>query len=241
MMDNVTQLIEQHRDYVRALAHRIARQLPPGVDIEELVAFGDLGLVEAAGRYDPARGAAFQTFAYYRIRGAIFDGLRKMLWLPPSLYKRLQSQAGADEIAKEQSGAVADDPDAQARHLAGAVRDMATIYVLSMDADDQGNGLAVSDDDPALTVERQDAIEGLREAIEALPDRKQLVIRGYYFEGRTLTEVAAELGISRFYASRLHTEAVRELRGHLESPQPAHRSRSRAGRKEAVRRAACVA
>ncbi len=218
-MDSATtQLIEQHRDYVRALAKQIARQLPPNADLEELIAAGQVGLVEAANRYDPAHGVAFQTFAYYRIRGAIFDGLRKMLWLPPSLYKKLRFQAGADQIAREQLGNAATDeaPEAQATRLAGTVKDLAAVYVLSLDAEVTETDPTAADEDPTAPAELSEEITRLRAAIDTLPERKQRVIRGYYLEGRKLTEIAVDLGVSRFQASRLHTEAVRELRRQLE-------------------------
>jgi RNA polymerase sigma factor for flagellar operon FliA len=224
MDESTTQLIEQHRDYVRGLAKQIARQLPPDVDMQELIASGEMGLVQAAERYDPTQGVAFQTFAYYRIRGAIYDGLRKMLWLPPTLYKQIRFQAGADEIAKEQlaESGLDDDPDAQADRLATAVRDLAAIYILSLERVEGEPEPASDDDNPADTAERHEDVERLRGAIESLPERKQRVIRGYYFEGRKLTEIAGDLGVSRFQASRLHTEAVRELRRCLESDRDDH-------------------
>ena len=217
MNEEATRLVELHRGYVRALAKQIARQLPPNADMEELIAAGQVGLVEAATRYDAAHGVAFQTFAYYRIRGAIFDGLRKMLWLPPSLYKKLRFQAGADQIAREQLGTAADDeaPEAQATRLAGTVKDLAAIYILSLDAELSETDPTAAED-PTAPAELSEEITRLRAAIETLPERKQRVIRGYYLEGRKLTEIAAELGVSRFQASRLHTEAVRELRTQLE-------------------------
>ncbi len=221
MNEGALQLVEQHRDYVRALAKQIARGLPPEVDLDELIASGQVGLVEAAQRYEPRHGVAFQTYAYYRIRGAIFDGLRKMLWLPPTLYRQIRFRAGADQIAREQAaaGAADDDPDSQADRLATAVRDMAAIYVLSLDSEQVESDTVADDAGPAEVAEQREVVQQLREAIDTLPERKQLIIRGYYFEGRKLTEIAGDLGVSRFQASRLHTEAIRELRGHLESHQ----------------------
>src|ERR671920_1408110 len=92
-------LIEQHRSYARALAHKVMRTLPPAVELSDLVAYGELGLVEAAERFDPRRGVAFATFAHYRIKGAIHDGLREM-----GVYSRPQSArvrwlANANDLA----------------------------------------------------------------------------------------------------------------------------------------------
>ena len=73
---------------MRSLASRIHHKLPPYVDLEDLVAYGQMGLAEAARDFDPARGTQFSTFAYYRIRGAIYDGLAKMSWFSRVEYGR---------------------------------------------------------------------------------------------------------------------------------------------------------
>src|SRR5437867_7017327 len=73
-------LIEGCQGLVRSLAWKIHRKLPPHVELDDLIAFGQLGLVQAARDYDPSKGSKFITYAYYRIRGSIFDGLSKMAW-----------------------------------------------------------------------------------------------------------------------------------------------------------------
>ena len=78
-------LIEEHLGYVRALAIQLKKEIAAkALDLEELVAYGSRGLVEAAERFDPDRGVAFSTFAYYRIRETIFDELRQTGWLSRS-------------------------------------------------------------------------------------------------------------------------------------------------------------
>ncbi len=91
-------LIEQHRSYVRALAIDIAKTLPRHIDLEELVAYGNLGLIEAAERYDPRYRASFKTFAWYRIRGAIFDAVRQMGPFSRASHSNLRRAAYANDI-----------------------------------------------------------------------------------------------------------------------------------------------
>ena len=71
-------LIEKHKPIVFHLAKKIRNSLPFQTEMEDLVAYGQLGLVEASERFDPSRGNSFATFAHYRIKGAIYDGLREM-------------------------------------------------------------------------------------------------------------------------------------------------------------------
>lgn len=74
------QLIADYQGLVRSLAWQIHCKLPPQVDLEDLVGYGQIGLIEAAQAFDPSRENQFSTYSYYRIRGAILDGLSKMSW-----------------------------------------------------------------------------------------------------------------------------------------------------------------
>ncbi len=74
------QWIEQCQGLVRSLAVQIHRKLPATIELDDLIAYGELGLMEAAQSFDPSHGCQFSTFAYYRIRGSIYDGAAKMSW-----------------------------------------------------------------------------------------------------------------------------------------------------------------
>src|SRR3569623_1222324 len=114
-MDATDTLVLQHQDYVRSLARGISKKLPRHVDFEDLVSLGQIGLVTAAKQYEPGRGVAFTTFAYYRIRGSIFDGLRSMAGLPPPVMRvgsRLAAEnETAEWVAETTSAPGADDPE----------------------------------------------------------------------------------------------------------------------------------
>src|ERR1035437_5240084 len=95
---NPQALIEECQGLVRSLASRIHHKLPPHVDIDDLVAYGQMGLAEAARDYDPGRETQFSTFAYYRIRGAIYDGLAKMSWFSRIEYRRRRKRQMAGQV-----------------------------------------------------------------------------------------------------------------------------------------------
>src|SRR5262245_16577406 len=83
------ELILAHLSLVRHILGRLTAKLPPRVDLDNLEAAGILGLVEAANRFEPERGVAFKTFAYTRIRGAIYDELRRNSPFPQDLLERI--------------------------------------------------------------------------------------------------------------------------------------------------------
>ena len=120
---------------VHSLAARIARSVPVRVDLEDLIAYGELGLAQAARDYAPDRGAEFTSFAYYRIRGAIYDGLAQMTWTSRAQYRRLRHLQMAEEVLAEDA---ASTPPAGNESLESGVRwlrsvtdKLATVYLTS--------------------------------------------------------------------------------------------------------------
>lgn len=193
------------------------------IELDELVALGNAGLAEAAKRYDPSRGAAFSTFAWYRVHGAIIDGLRRATNLPRRTWAQLVALRAASEYLESQGQRAAAataggaTPPAGAAAL-GAIQEamsaIRTMYMVSLEAAREDRGLDPSADAP-LAGEQLDAArlgQQLRAAIEALPPKERALVAKHYWEGKSLLEAGAELGISKSWASRLHAQAVERLR-----------------------------
>jgi len=216
------QLVERHLELARRAASMIHPRVRDHIALDELVGLANAGLAEAATRYDPARGAAFATFAWYRVNGAIIDGLRKATQLPRRTWARLvalraaneylEHRADRDHGAAQRGAAPASGPDALAgvQQALSAIR---TMYLTSLEAIREA-GFDVADEAPAMA----DRLDGarlaarLREAIARLPDRERALMTKYYWEGKNLLEAGAELGLSKSWASRLHAQAVEKLR-----------------------------
>src|SRR6476620_4635476 len=94
-------LAEQYMPYVRSIAGKIKKTVAKEIEFEDLVEYGMIGLLEAADRYDPSHGANFMTFAYYRIRGAIYDGLRGMGWMSRSEYAKARFEEKANNYSAQ--------------------------------------------------------------------------------------------------------------------------------------------
>ena len=212
-------LVEQNLDLARRAAKLFQPRVRGHVDLDELIAMANVGLTEAATRYDPNQGAAFRTFAWYRVQGAIVDGLRRMTNLPRRVWQQilllratadyLEAQASRAGAARAQEGErTAADQLREVKAAIGAIR---TMYVVALDAAPSG---AMIEEAPSpvdqLHAHRRAA--ALRRAMERLPDKERQLLDKHYREGKTLLDAGAELGMSKSWASRLHARAVDRLR-----------------------------
>ena len=209
---------------VDAIANSVHRRVKPHVEFDALLSLGTTGLLEAIDRYDPGRGVSLATYAHYRIRGAIIDGLRTMGHIPRRVYRQAARDRRADEYLENRGRrdararepgvrAPATDTLATTRALYDSIRSVIAIQVTSLAADEPHEGVAdprvVPSDEQVL---RQQRRERLRAVLGELPEREQFVIRQCYFEDRSLGAVADELGLSISWTSRLHARAVERLR-----------------------------
>jgi RNA polymerase sigma factor FliA len=225
------QLIQENLLLVQKAARKLRRQITARIDLEDLCAYGAKGLIEAADRFDPRHGVAFSTFAYYRVRGAMLDGLRTMGWYSRADYARYRAEERANEYLQSQADrdgaadgevdvkAAAAGPDkAGARtstestlaSVAEILSGIATIHITSLDA---ATGIAderLPSPDAALDTGRR--AERLREVIQTLPDRERRMMELYYYSEKNLEEAGAVLGLSKSWACRLHARAIELLR-----------------------------
>jgi RNA polymerase sigma factor for flagellar operon FliA len=211
------QLVEQHLSLVRAIARKVKKTLGVRIDYDDLVAYGSKGLVEAAERYDARPGVAFTTFAYYRIRGAMFDGLRTMGWYSRADYARYRAeeraneylQGHADRPAPEGASKAADSAETLAA-VAQVLSGVAAVHITSLEAASAVPDETFAAPDAAIDTGRLGA--RVRKALLTLPEKERRLMEMYYFEEKTLEEAGSALGLSKSWACRLHARAVDLLR-----------------------------
>ncbi len=217
-MDKVArdELIEQHLPMVQALAAQLRKGVASGAEFEDLVAYGTKGLIEAADRFDPRHGAAFSTFAYYRVRGAMMDGVRTMGWYSRSDYARYRAEERVNSYLQAESDRLPEaelsehDPEEVMAGLAQVLDAVATVHIVSIEA-----AANVSDaSEPAVDeiIEQQQSDGRVRLAVAALPEKERQLMEMYYFHDKTLEEAGSSLGLSKSWACRLHARAVHQLR-----------------------------
>jgi RNA polymerase sigma factor FliA len=233
LQEDKKEILEKYGPYVRSLAATIRRQFSIRFELEELIAYGQIGLLEAAERFDSKLGANFLTFAHYRIKGAIFDGIRKMgelrgpdvrmVYLNDRINAFLGNLSDREQGGDGRPGSFDDD----VRDFSSAVTGLATLFATGMYALD---GLQLADE--ALSadqkLEQEELKERVRQAVKDLPERERQLLQGYYFEAKTLEEAGAAIGQSKSWASRLHARAIVELKKLLsEDDPPPHKERSK--------------
>jgi RNA polymerase sigma factor for flagellar operon FliA len=210
------ELVFGHQGLVKSIARGIHRSFPSFIELDDLIGYGQLGLAQAAQDFDPERGIQFSTFAYYRIRGAILDGANQMNWLKRttvagSAYERLSGDVlGNDAADSAAAAATADD----AKWLSGVGGKLAMVFFLSQAGEDGQVNAEVADDHAQMPLESlldDELKQSLRRAIDELPDDARQLIRGTYFEGKTLKDAGESLGISKAWASRLHARTLEQL------------------------------
>lgn len=210
-------LIEQGQPLVHSLAARIHRSVGGSAELQDLIGYGELGLAEAAKDFDPQQGCRFTTFAYYRIRGAIYDGLSKMSWTSRAQYHRLRYEQMANAALTAEAGESRDASVGSGAAWFGQVTGkLAVAYFVTRGESQQGGIRDSTVEDPAMAtassiVALREINRKLRELVDDLPEAERSLINRVYFEGSTMQEAAGELGISKSWASRLHARILDKL------------------------------
>ncbi len=213
---NSVSVTESHLQLVKRVARSVARTLPRHIPMEDLVGAGSLGLVDAARKFEPSRGVAFDAYAAVRIRGAILDELRRGAAVPRRVrnrrYEVRPSRLATGHLGRAPTGHEGwrgTGPVALQDWVAEA-NPVLVPYDTTME-DEDGARLAP---DGAEGTDHHALFE-IRTALARLPLRLQTVLSLYYVDGLTLREIGEVLRVTESRACQLHTRAIAELRERL--------------------------
>ncbi|KMJ58661.1 RNA polymerase sigma factor SigD [Bacillus sp. LL01] len=224
-------LVRKYMPLVQYHVQRISTGLPKSVKREELKSLAFVGLFDAIEKFDPSRDLKFDTYASFRIRGSIIDGLRKEDWLPRSVRekaKRIESTLEKLEQSLMRNATleeVAEHLDMPEEDVAAILHEVFYSNILSMDEmpkenDEVSQGAFVLKDEKTISPEEEliksEAINQLIHQIENLTENEQIVISLFYKEELTLTEIGQVLGLTTSRISQIHSKAIFKLRKQLE-------------------------
>lgn len=218
-------LILEHYDLVKSIARKIRARLPRGVDVDDLIGYGVVGLIEAIERYDGSRSVPFEAFARPRVQGAILDALRAIDWVPRSVRRKADLLNSAAEDLRENLGrspnreelahAVGVPVDKLERLERGArIRTITSLDApIGADGDATlGSMVAGEDEDLLGEWENAELTDEMLEAVKRLPERERVAVSMYYLGERSLKEIGSELGVSESRACQLRRQGVERLR-----------------------------
>ncbi len=223
-------LIEIYAPLIKFVSGRLALFVPPTVELDDLIGYGAIGLIQAVDRFDPGRGIKFSTYAVARIRGAMLDGMRKSDWFPRSLrqkerhlreiYQKIANRLGRSPTDME----MANELRLSIEAFQELLQEVSHTTILSLeDVFPDRDGIRGTENtipsfqhlEPPNLLAQAEIKEVIATAIDKLPEKERLVVSLYYYEGFTLKEIATTLGVSESRISQLHTKAILWLRGRL--------------------------
>jgi RNA polymerase sigma factor FliA len=223
------QLMVEHLPIVRFIARRIHKRLPQHVPIEDLYSAGVLGLLDAFSRFDPSKEVKFDTYAQFRIRGAILDSLRTLDWSPRELRRKGRAVEQAIQMLTSQLSRSPTEieiaqklniPLAAYQQLLGELKglEIGSLHAeRSKDSEEEELDLIPGrpDNDPLSRYLNGEMRERLTTAINDLPERERLVLTLYYYEETTMKEIGLILGVVESRVWQIRASAVLHLRARL--------------------------
>ena len=227
------EIINHYAYLVKITSGRLVTSLPGGIDRDDLVGAGVVGLIKAVDQFDPSRDIKFETYAIALVRGAILEMLREEDWVPRSIRDKLRvlervqksletkfDRSPTDhEVAEEMGVSVQEVSELLVRIGRTAVYSLDDILT-NAEGDDTMHykDLIVDEDaDPRREMEGREIRKLLGEGVELLPERERLVVALYYYEGLTFKEIGRVLTVSESRVYQLHTQAVGRMRNYMQA------------------------
>jgi RNA polymerase sigma factor for flagellar operon FliA len=226
------ELVLRYAPLVKYVAGKISVTLPSMVEYRDLVGYGNFGLLDAIEKFDPQKHVKFKTYAVTRIRGAMYDHLRELDWVPRSIRRKtkqieraiakLESQLGRPATDEE----IASEMGIDRKELMKIMTKVASSSILSlqeiwpMNPETQGSTIgdtleSVRSENPDAVFERAEIKRVILESLQELPDKEKKVLVLYYYENLTLREIGKILEVTESRVSQLHTKAILRLRAKL--------------------------
>lgn len=224
-------LVKKYLPLVTYHVQRISVGLPKSVSKDDLHSLGMFGLFDALEKFDFSRELKFDTYASFRIRGAIIDGLRKEDWLPRSTRDRAKKiEAATVKLEQRNMGSVtvsdiAKELELTEEEVYSTMSEQFVANVLSIDEqpldqeEKEGTSYVLRDERAVIPEDKliKDELMGeLANLIGSLSEKEQLVISLFYQEELTLTEIGQVLELSTSRISQIHSKALFKLRNLLE-------------------------
>lgn len=224
--------VYQYAPLVKYVAGKVAMGMPQNIEFDDLVGYGTFGLLDAIEKFNPSLNIKFKTYAVTRIRGAIYDELRAIDWVPRSIRQKAKELENAIGKLENKLGRAAKDEEI-AEQLGIPIAEFhqvllklgGTSIVSLNDAwftGDDNDKVSIIETiespnelNPDTIVEKEEVKKMIVRTIEELPEKEKKVLILYYYEDLTLKEIGQVLNVTESRVSQLHTKAIMRLRSKL--------------------------
>lgn len=218
---------------VKYIVYKKIREIPARCEVDDFISCGLEALIRSIDRYDPAKGATLEQFAWTRIHGAVLDELRRNDWAPRSLrrwdrdiskareqfaglYGRRPTNAELSEALGISTAAlIARQDDISCSHVGS----LNTVVLADDDTTIERIDTLESHDrnsDPEFAAMRGAALSRFREAYERLPPRDRKVAALLYVYNLTLREIGEIVGVTESRVCQIHGQITKKLREQLD-------------------------
>ncbi len=220
-------LIIKYLPLVKNIVGRIALRLPDHVDTDDLISVGIMGLMSALEKFDETKKVRFETYAQFRIRGAILDELRSRDDAPRSVRNKETMIKDALEVLRKKFGR--HPTDEEISHYLGIslknyyklLDEARSVRILSKDDLPQSYCEKcgrhdvlekIDQNNPFFLLANRELKNILKNAIDSLPEKEKLVLSLYYYEELTLKEIGLTLKLTESRVCQIHSQAILRLK-----------------------------
>jgi RNA polymerase sigma factor FliA len=190
-----------------------------GVPFEEYLQMGAVGLLHALDRYDPDKGAKFETYAQYRIKGAIMSGLEKATEVNQQVVTlRRLARERIDSFTGSGCEPLSQDGLSPSLSPFDRLVEVSLGLAVSFMLDDSGlfqSGEGTSWDNGESNLAYKQLLQKLQVALTALSDKELAVLDSHYFQHESFEAIAMRLALTKGRVSQLHRNALLKLRQSL--------------------------
>lgn len=219
------ELLVEYVPLVKRVVSRLFQSTKAFNEFDDLVSCGVLGLMDAMDRFDPAKGAQFETYAQTRIRGEVLDYMRSLDWAPVQMRIKIKKVSSAyDELSQAEGRMVTDEEVSQ--YLGISQTDLHEIHTEShflnvvrleemlFETTSEDIGFA-ADNEIEINLEHDEFKQKLGMEIRKLTEKEQMVISLYYTDELTLKEIGSVLGLTESRVCQIHSSITAKLRGRM--------------------------
>jgi RNA polymerase sigma factor for flagellar operon FliA len=224
-------IVRENVHLVKIIAYQVAVNLPPHIDVNDLISAGTIGLLEAIDRFDTSKGVQFNTYASIRVRGAIMDELRSMDWMTRSMRDKSNQIEKAYAAIEKETGRPAEVEDVaefmkitteQVYKILSEVCSLSILSFEDMGIRHNSDGMDILEcikdpdgKDPMVVAKLNEMKKRVAEVIDTLPEKEKVIISLYYYDELTLKEIGKVLDITESRVCQLHSQTMHRLKARL--------------------------